>query len=349
MLWRRILVAAALLAAAALGLFHGVATTAAAAAPYHEHLSKVVFGPPEEGNKLILGETSIDGPAVWSLPGATAPFVLAWTGTDAVHHVNVRTSSNGFQNGLKRILPETSPHRPAVTFEGSGRAGFVVVAWTGTDAAHTLNVEYLDAGTLATVRKMTLWGYTSFSAPAVSTFDSGYLALAWTDKTQNLSILRISPQGQILGSLKVSASAGAPNLTRDFGTQQLLLTWVQPAQFVSRLFFSTSANAEQWTATQWIAEYSDHAPSMVGINAINMPTHWLAWAGSGGDSAHHLNVQYTESFPNWANVNSKTTFHETGLGSPALGYVGVARQMLVAWTGTDPAHHLNVAVVLVRS
>lgn len=344
MLWRRMVMVAALLAAA-LGLFSGMATTAAA--PSSDHIAQVVFGPPQEGNKLTLGETSIDGPAVWSLPGATAPFVLAWTGTDAAHHVNVRTSSNGFQYGPKKVLPETSPHRPAVTFEGSGRAGFVVVAWTGTDAAHTLNVEFLDADTLTVARKMTLWGFTSFAAPAVSTFGSGYVALAWTDKTQNLRVLRISPQGQILGSVRVGASAGAPNLSRDFGTQQLLLTWVQPVQTHSVLFFSTSADAVTWTPERHIQELSDHAPNMLGINAINMPTHWLAWTGTAGDTAHHLNVQYTESFPNWANVNSKTTFRETGLGGPALGYVGVSRQVLVAWTGTDTAHHLNVAVVKV--
>ncbi len=352
MLWRRILVAAAVLTAAALGLFGGTVMATAAAAvrntPSTGHIAQVVFGPPKEGNKLTLGETSIDGPAVWSLPGATSPFVLAWTGTDVAHHVNVMTSSNGFQYGAKRILPETSPYRPAVTFEGSGRAGFVVVAWTGTDAAHTLNVAYLDAGTLATVRKMTLWGHTSFAAPAVAAFGSGYLAVAWADKAQNLSVLRMSPQGQLLGSVQAFASGGAPTLTLDFATGQLLMTWVEPVQSFSVLFFSTSANAVTWTAARWIREFSDHAPSMVGIRAINMPTHWLAWTGTGSDSSHHLNVQYTESFTNWTNVNSKATFRETGLGSPALGYVGVARQVVVAWTGTDAAHHLNVAVVFVR-
>ncbi len=350
MLWRRILVAAAVLTAAALGLFSGMATTAAAAmpnTPYADHIAQVVFGPPEEGKKLTLGETSIDGPAVWSLPGVTSPFVLAWTGTDAAHHVNVMTSRNGFTYGAKRILRETSPYPPAVTFEGSGRAGFVVVAWTGTDAAHTLNVTYLDADTLATVRKMTLWGRTSFAAPAVTAFGSGYLALAWTDTAQNLGVLRISPQGQILGSVKPFASRGAPNLTHNFATGQSLLTWVEPYRNHSPLFFSTSSDAVTWAPARQIQEFSDHAPSMMRVSATNMPTHWLAWTGT--DTTHHLNVQYTESFPNWTNVNSKTIFRETCLGGPALGYVGVVRQMLVAWTGTDAAHHLNVAVVFVRS
>lgn len=348
MLWRRILVVAALLAAAAVGLFSGVARTAAAA-PSSDHLAQVVFGPPQEGNKLILGERSIAGPAVWSSGGVAPLFVLAWTGTDAAHHLNVMTSRDGFHYGAKRILSETSPYRPAVAFDGSGRAGFVVVAWTGTDAAHTLNVEYLNADTLTLARKVTLWGYTSFAAPAVAVIGDQAVALAWTDKAQNLSVLRLSPTNQVLDSVKLFASGGAPNLTYNAPAGQFLLTWVEPARNFSALFFSTSSDALHWTAARTVQEFSDHASSMVHINAVNMPAYWLAWTGTGGDTAHHLNVQYTESFPNWANVNSKTTFRETGLGGPALGYVGVARQVLVAWTGTDAAHHLNVAVVFVRS
>lgn len=346
MVRHRTVMVTVLLAAAIFGL---IGVTTAEVVPAAPRLPHVVFSPPQEGNKLTLGETSIDGPALWSLPGATAQVILAWTGTDAAHHLNVRISRDGFHYGAKRILPETSPYRPAVAFDSSGRVGFVVVAWTGTDAAHTLNVEFLDAGTLATVRKLTLWGYTSFSAPAIAVFGGGELALAWTDKTQNLGIVRISPLWQIIGKVQVFASNGAPNLTLDPATGQLLMTWVQPAQNFSQLFFSTSSDAVHWTAIRHIQEYSDVAPGMVGIRATNMPTHWLAWTGTAGDAAHHLNVQYTERFPDWTNVNSKTTFRETGRGSPALGYVGVARQMLVAWTGTDPAHHLNVAVVFVRS
>jgi hypothetical protein len=36
---------------------------------------------------------------------------------------------------------------------------------------------------------------------------------------------------------------------------------------------------------------------------------------------------------------------ETAFGGPKIGYVGVYRQVIVAWSGTDPLHHLNVAVV----
>lgn len=348
----RMLMAVAFLAATTLGLFGATAPASAApnSAPHSASLPRVVFGPPVEGSKLTLGETSIGGPALWSLPGATPQVILAWTGTDAAHHLNVLTGSDGFHYGAKRTLSETSPYRPAVTFSSGGAAGFVVVAWTGTDSAHTLNVEYLDARTLSLARKITFWGNTSFGAPGVAVFGGGELALVWTDKAQNLTVMRISPQGQVLGKTQVgaaSANAESTNVSYDPGRGQLLLSWIEPAQFVSSLFFSTSTDASQWTPERYIAETSGFAPSMVGIKATNMPTHWLAWTGT--DSAHHLNVQYTESFPDWTNVNSKTTFRETDLGAPALGYVGQPQRMLVAWTGTDAAHHLNVAVVYVQS
>lgn len=349
MFWRRTLVAAAILAAVGLGLYS--IPEAAVAAPRTPAHPEVVFSPPQEGSKLTLGETSIAGPAFWAQPGATPQVILGWTGTDGAHRLNVLTSSDGFHYGAKRTLPETSPHQPAVTFSSGGRAGFVVVAWTGTDAAHTVNVEYLDADTLNPVRKLTFWGNTSDFAPGVAVYGGGNLALAWVNG-QVLNVMRISPQGEVLGQGRFEelyAATEAPSLTFDPGTGQLLMSYIEPARFYSPLLFSTSTDAEHWTAARVIDEYSGFAATMVGIRATNMPTHWLAWTGTAGDTAHHLNVQYTERFPDWTNVNSKTTFGETDLGAPALGYIGQPQQMLVAWTGTDAAHHLNVAVVYVRN
>lgn len=188
-------------------------------------------------------------------------------------------------------------------------------------------------------------------------FGGGEVELAWsaTGPTGlHLNVLKLSPQGQVLSHQELTiGAAGGPNpesvsLSFDRGTGQLLLSWATPVQALVRPMFSTSTDGVQWAAARAIVEYSDSAASMVGIQANNMPTHWLAWTGTARDTAHHLNVQYTESFPNWANVNSKATFGETDLGAPALGYVGITGQMLVAWTGTDAAHHLNVAVVSVN-
>ena len=65
--------------------------------------------------------------------------------------------------------------RPAVVYV-AGPLTSTVVAWTGTDAAHTLNVIWDAYGS---PHKLTLWGETSIGAPALIYF-SGNLLLAWT-------------------------------------------------------------------------------------------------------------------------------------------------------------------------
>lgn len=341
---RRVGMSLVLLGLAALSL---ISATPARAAPT---ALAVVFGPPAEGAKVTLDDTSIDGPALWSSPTGSPKAILAWTGTDTQHRLNYMTSTDGLQYANKHILADTSPWRPAVTFDSGGRAGFIVVAWTGRDAAHTLNVEYIDAFNFAVLQKLTLWGNTSFSAPAIAVFGGGTVALAWTDQAQTLNVLRISNQRQVLGKTRLEGwgSLGTPDLSLDRSTNQLILSW---AGLDERTGFATSTNAIQWTVPSAppIQEWTAAVLGMIGINATNMPIHWLAWSGTLSDSAHHLNAQYTESFPNWVNANSKTTFGETSLGGPALGYLGVNRQLLITWTGTDAAHHLNVAVIFVNA
>jgi hypothetical protein len=74
-----------------------------------------------------------------------------------------------------------------------------------------------------------------------------------------------------------------------------------------------------------------------------MPRYFLTWRGT--DALHAVNVRYTESFPTWPLEGNQSTLRETALGGPVVGFVGNSRQVLVAWTGTDAAHHLNVAVI----
>jgi hypothetical protein len=57
-----------------------------------------------------------------------------------------------------------------------------------------------------------------------------------------------------------------------------------------------------------------------------------------------LNVQCTTQFPQFPNpAQTKTVLPETALGAP--GFTSTASGGEIAWTGTDLAHHLNVAVL----
>ena len=41
----------------------------------------------------MLADTSIDGPALWTSPTGGMRTVIAWTGLDAAHHLNVAVVS----------------------------------------------------------------------------------------------------------------------------------------------------------------------------------------------------------------------------------------------------------------
>jgi hypothetical protein len=51
--------------------------------------ASTVFGPYAELSKVTLAETSLDGPGLWTSGTDTVKAVLAWTGTDPAHTLNV--------------------------------------------------------------------------------------------------------------------------------------------------------------------------------------------------------------------------------------------------------------------
>jgi hypothetical protein len=302
-------------------------------------------------SKVILADTSLDGPAFWTSGSGTVRGVLAWTGTDPIHHLNVMTSADGLHYGHKLTLPENSFVRPAVTRMSDAAGGVVSIAWTGTDPNHSLNVLFDVYGSR---QKLTLWNDNSFTAPALEMF-KGNLLLVWagTDPVHMLNVLPIAIGGHgLVPGHKVTLpfynSLARPSINFDAthpqGTGQLILAWTGTS-LAHWIRFALSTDGVNWTqpANPVVRQLSDAGPSMVGLNANNMPQHWLAWTGT--DPAHSVNVRYTETFPNWPLAGSMSTLQETALGGPMTGYVGVNRQVLVTWAGTDPSHHLNVAVI----
>jgi hypothetical protein len=342
---RRIVVGAAAVAALVASLAITSPVQAGPARP------ATVFGPPTEQSKVTLAETSVDGPGLWTSGSDTVKAVVGWTGTDPLHHLNVMTSADGQRYTHKATLHETSFVRPAVTRMSDAAGGNISVAWVGTDPKHTLNVLFDVYGSQ---KKLTLWGDDSFTSPALQMF-KGNLLLVWagTDPVHSLNVLPIAIGGRALvAGQKVTLpfynSVARPSIdfdaTHPQGTGQLILSWTGTS-LAHWIRFATSADGVHWTqpANPVVGELSDAGPSMVGLAANNMPLHWLTWTGT--DPARSVNVRYTETFPNWPLNDTMTTLRETALGGPMVGYVGANRQLIVAWAGTDPLHHLNVAVI----
>src|SRR5262249_55738820 len=170
------------------GLISGGAAPAPAAAQQSASASAQAASSARLLTKIILPDSSIDGPALSSVyvPNGTSESVLAWTGTDANHRLNVETSGDGLRFSGKRILPETSSYRPDVAL--AAPAGAVAVAWTGTNAGHSLNVLYDVYGHQ---RKLTLWNESSISAPALLIGPGFYLAWTGTDANHSLNLMPI--------------------------------------------------------------------------------------------------------------------------------------------------------------
>jgi hypothetical protein len=88
------------------------------------------------------------------------------------------------------------------------------------------------------------------------------------------------------------------------------------------------------------------APSLIAFYATDMPTRWLAWTGSG---TRLLNVQYTQHYPSWRDAGSTATLQETAMSSPEVANSSVSGRVLLAWTGTDGSHYVNVAMISITA
>ncbi len=295
-------------------------------------------------SKIVLPDMSIDGPALSSIFEPNASFnrsVIAWTGTDTAHHLNVETSTDGLNFAHKFTLNETSPFRPDVTQVAGGP---IVVAWTGTDANHSLNVLY---GVYGSQKKLTLVHENSIAAPAIFTLGAHmYLAWTGTDANHSLNIMPITytdshlVAGQKTVLTQFSSNAG-PHLTR-YGTTHLVLNWTTRALQLN-LADSPDGVTFNNTLDAGLPETSAFAPhtDFLGPYIVQSGMDWISWTGT--DTAHHLNLQWSASGMNFPNpAETKITLGETAIGGPAQAFYAGDEQ--VAWTGTDTAHHLNIAM-----
>ena len=141
-----------------------------------------------------MHKTSIDSPAFWT-DNCTGPclpplYFLAWTGTDAAHHVNYVAPAIAT---TKVTMPETSIAHPAAVSGGDLND---IIAWTGTDSLHHLNIECVRGCGAVTHVKLTL-PETSGRGPALVRDGAFGALLAWTGTNTNhsLNVLRLDIAG----------------------------------------------------------------------------------------------------------------------------------------------------------
>jgi hypothetical protein len=338
----RLGMAAALVMAGAvlltIGCFGATAMPTAHAVPMRRSApasaAPATLAPVQIVSKTILPETSIAGP---SFTGTD----IGWAGTDAAHHLNIRGGTGGLQFPTKITLPETSPVGPdVIETVDHGSALSVVLAWTGTDANHSLNIQVIPDG-----QKLTLHE-SSLGTPAMQFINNpngtpDTVILAWTGTDTNHS-LNVMPVKVGFGGPEVP---GTKTVLRQFSSDAgpslggtgtgLVLGW--SVRGTQRLNLATSTDNVHFTSTlgSGLPQTSANAPQFGVVQGPSI-NGCIAWTGT--DAAHHLNVQCSTQFPQFPDpAQSKTVLPETALGAP--GFTGSE----IAWTGTDRAHHLNVA------
>jgi len=278
-------------------------------------------------NKTVLVDTAIGAPALANVNDTV--LAIAWTGTDAAHHLNVAGSRDGGKSfGGKVILAETSFDGPGFTF-GNGRA---FVAWVGTDPAHHLNViSSPDCRIFG--NKVTL-GDTSRFGPALA-FGNGRIYLAWvgTDPGYRLNVMSSTDGVHWANKVTLNESSdSSPALS--FANGKLYLLW-QGTDPNSSLNILESTNGTVFTNKVTLGDSTDSHPAMTNRAASLV----LAWTGR--DPSHHLNSLKSAGPTN--GFGNKVTYGDTAVGGVAL--VTFAGRVFIGWTGTDPGHHLNVMQV----
>jgi hypothetical protein len=283
---------------------------------------------PVFARKVTLGDTALGAPALALTPAGTA-IALAWTGTDAAHHLNVMTSPNGQNFGGKVTLGDTSIDGPAIA-SGNGR---LFLAWTGTDANHHLNV--MSSTDLHNFGNKVTLGDTSGSGPALA-FGNGRLFLAWTGRDAHRSLNVMSSTDGKTFTNKVTLndnSFSSPGLA--FIGGKLYLLW-EGTDANRSLNIMESSDGITFTNKVTLGDSSNQHPALIEIAGL----FYLAWTGR--DPQGHLN---TLSSPvNVNNFGNKVTDGDSSVASPAL--VLLQGQVLIGWTGTDAQHHLNVAALV---
>ncbi len=295
-----------------------------------------------EITKATLNETSIDGPALWTTTNGTVRGVIAWTDTNRA--LNVMTTAIGTKFSSKVHLAETSIKRPAVARTPTGK---VALAWTGTDANRTLNVLYDVYGT---PKKLILWGEMSASGPALVAAN-GKLYLAWTgtNASHSLNVLTISIGSSLTKGPKTIlwsyGSLAGPSLSYEASRSEFVMSWIATSP-ANRIVCAKSTTASAWTAAPALEDWSYSSPSLLNIvsNYYNMPPHYLTWTAA--NSTRAIYFRYTRTFPAWPDrINTTVALNESAYGPPTIGFISGPSLVLLAWTGTDSAHHLNVAML----
>lgn len=247
------------------------------------------------GHKITLSLSTVNRPAVTQMSSEAGKVVIiAWRGVDSAHHLNVLFDVYGSQKRL--TLPETSFVGPSLAIFN----GDLLLAWVGNDPHHSLNVMPISLSSLTPKTKTTLWQFTAYGGPSLTTVNqqAQSVVLGWSTAASTQLNLASSTDGvhftTALGAGLPETSYGSPDMLwyMTEGGPEYWLAWTGTDN-------SRHLNA-QWTTSypQW--PNPAHTKTILPDLAYGPPTLGfeegvlIAWTGT--DAAHHLNVARLQGF-----------------------------------------------------
>jgi hypothetical protein len=232
----------------------------------------------------------------------------------------------------KVTLPELSFTGPA--FNRSA------IAWTGVDAAHHLNVR--DMSSPLQFGAKTTFPETSFNGPALAMLptpggSAPILVFAWTgtDAGHSLNVQVMASPKLTLDENSDVAPALAFGVFNGQGTVVLAWTGVDPNHSLNVLPLTLGSGGNLIPGKKTVfSQFSSNAgPSLTAIGG-SPNTLVLGWSAIGSQA-----LSFFES-TDLLHI-SVFSVPETSAAAPQFS-LSSATNGCVAWTGRDPAHHLNV-------
>lgn len=350
---RHLFAALLVLAVVALTVGFSRAVPVGAAPAAQRHAQAVIS--PHEIIKITLGDSSVAAPAIAGLSAAfdqspspnAANMVMAWAGTNSDHNLTVEQSSNGLEFSHKVALPATSQYRPAVLLVRQGNANVVILGWTNTSTNQQIHILYDVYNTTGHQQQIAL-PEKSNDGPSL-TLANGQVWIAWTDTNHTLNVESLGAQGLTPGqktTLQQFSASSGPTLITAAMDHVLEMTWAG-TDSNSTLHIATSQDGHSWSqlSPAPAPQQSIGAPALLALEPFAVPraTPFYYWAWTGTDSHHTIALTYAAR--NEYLSNPVTTFDETSIGAPGLAFVGESGQFVLVWTGTDPEHLLNTAII----
>lgn len=245
---------------------------------HHLNVANSTDGGHTFSGKVILAETSFDGPA---LAFGNGNVFLSWVGTNSAHYLNVIQSTNCRSFTNKVVLEDTSRFGPALAY-GNGR---LFLVWVGTDSNRRLNVMSSTDG-VTWGNKVTL-NESSDSAPAACIANNRlYITWQGTDSNSSINFLESTDGQSFSNKVTISESSDFhPALISDH-LNDLVLVWTgRDSNHHLNGMHSYGGATSAFTNKIVMSDTSIAGPAIVTYVGLTL----IAWTGTDGE--HHLNVE----------------------------------------------------------